>query len=241
MMGGSTPNIDRIATNGMIFMDHYAQASCTAGRAAFITGQYPIRVGLATVGLPGSEIGLSAEDPTLAELLKPLGYAAAQFGKNHLGDRDEHLPTAHGFDEFFWNLNHLDAGEYAKQYDFPKKPEVIKQFGFGQRGVVHCKANGDGTQEIEDKGPFGRERQRTMAAEFLVESKAVHPRRGEGGQAVLRVAQLDPHALPDQPAAGIRRQVRVRRVRRRDDADGRPGSVNSSTCSTNSELPTTRW
>ena len=171
MMGGSTPNIDRIANEGMIFMDHYAQASCTAGRAAFITGQYPIRVGLATVGLPGSEIGLSAEDPTLAELLKPLGYATAQFGKNHLGDRDEHLPTAHGFDEFFGILYHLNAGEYAEQYDFPKKPEVIKQFGFGQRGVVHCKANGDGTQKIEDKGPFGRERQRTLDAEFLVESK----------------------------------------------------------------------
>ena len=101
LMGGSTPNIDRIANEGMLFVDHYAQASCTAGRAAFITGQYPIRVGLATVGLPGSPLGLSKEDPTIAELLKPLGYATGQFGKNHLGDRDEHLPTAHGFDEFF--------------------------------------------------------------------------------------------------------------------------------------------
>ena len=101
MMAGETPNIDRIANEGMLFMDHYAQASCTAGRAAFITGQYPLRVGLSTVGLPGAPQGLSSEDPTLAEMLKPLGYRTGQFGKNHLGDRDEHLPTNHGFDEFF--------------------------------------------------------------------------------------------------------------------------------------------
>jgi arylsulfatase len=169
MMGGSTPNIDRIGREGMIFMDHYAQASCTAGRAAFITGQYPIRVGLATVGIPGGEQGLSKLDPTLANLLKPLGYATGQFGKNHLGDRDEHLPTGHGFDEFFGILYHLNAGEYPEQYDFPKKPEIAKLFA--QRGVIHSWANPDGTQKIEDKGPFGRERQRTLDAEFLVESK----------------------------------------------------------------------
>lgn len=171
MMGGSTPNIDRIAAEGMIFMDHYAQASCTAGRAAFITGQYPIRVGLATVGLPGSELGLQPEDPTLAEMLKPLGYATGEFGKNHLGDRDEHLPTAHGFDEFFGIPYHLNAGEYAEQHDFPQDPDVIERFGFGQRGAIHSWANGDGTQRIEDTGPFGRERQRTLDAEFLVEAK----------------------------------------------------------------------
>ena len=170
-MGGSTPNIDRIADGGMIFMDHYAQASCTAGRAAFITGQYPIRVGLATVGVPGSELGLSREDPTLAEMLKPLGYRCGQFGKNHLGDRDEHLPTMHGFDEFFGILYHLNAGEYAEEYDFPKDPAVIEQFGFGQRGVTHSWAIGDGSQRIVDKGPFGRERQRTLDTEFLTESK----------------------------------------------------------------------
>jgi arylsulfatase len=169
MMGGSTPNIDRIGKEGMIFMDHYGQASCTAGRAAFITGQYPIRVGLATVGLPGAEQGLNKADPTLANLLKPLGYATGQFGKNHLGDRDEHLPTAHGFDEFFGILYHLNAGEYPEQYDFPKKPEVAKQFA--QRGVIHSWAKPDGTQKIEDKGLFGRERQRTLDAEILVESK----------------------------------------------------------------------
>ncbi|MEL0166746.1 MAG: arylsulfatase [Pseudomonadaceae bacterium] len=169
MMGGTTPNIDRIANDGMIFMDHYAQASCTAGRAAFITGQYPIRVGLSTVGLPGSPIGLSKEDPTLAEMLKPLGYATGQFGKNHLGDLDEHLPTAHGFDEFYGILYHLNAGEYPEQYDFPKDPEVAKHFA--QRGVIHSWAQGNGQQKIEDLGPFGQERQRNLDQEVLVESK----------------------------------------------------------------------
>jgi arylsulfatase A-like enzyme len=169
MMGGSTPNIDSIADQGLIFMDHYAQASCTAGRAAFITGQYPIRTGLSTVGLPGSELGLSKEDPTLAEFLKPMGYATGLFGKYHMGDRDEHLPTAHGFDEFFGILYHLNAGEYVEQYDFPKDPEVAKQFA--QRGVVHAWAQAGGTQKIEDLGGFGQERQRTLDQETLVESK----------------------------------------------------------------------
>jgi arylsulfatase A-like enzyme len=171
MMGGSTPNIDSIAKQGMIFMDHYAQASCTAGRAAFITGQYPIRVGLSTVGLPGSPLGLSKEDPTLAEMLKPLGYTTGQFGKNHLGDLDEHLPTAHGFDEFFGILYHLNAGEYPEQYDFPKDPAVQEKFGLKQRGVIHSKAKPDGTQDIEDLGPFGQERQRNLDEEVLVQSK----------------------------------------------------------------------
>ncbi len=168
MMGGSTPNIDRIADEGMLFMDHYAQASCTAGRAAFITGQYPIRVGLATVGLPGAEQGMNAADPTLAELLKPLGYATGQFGKNHLGDRDEHLPTAHGFDEFFGILYHLNAGEYTELYDYPEDPSIL---GAPQRGIVHSWAEPDGTQRIEDKGGFGAERQKTLDWEILDESK----------------------------------------------------------------------
>ena len=169
LMGGSTPNIDRLAKEGMLFMDHYGQASCTAGRAAFITGQYPIRVGLSTVGLPGGEQGLSTKDPTLASLLKPLGYATGQFGKNHLGDRDEHLPTNNGFDEFMGILYHLNAGEYVEQYDFPKDPEVAKRFA--QRGVIHSWAQPDGKQKIEDKGPFGTERQRTIEQEILKESK----------------------------------------------------------------------
>ncbi len=171
MMGGSTPNIDRIAKEGMLFMDHYAQASCTAGRAAFITGQYPIRVGLATVGLPGAEQGLSTKDPTLATLLKPLGYATGQFGKNHLGDRDEHLPTNNGFDEFFGILYHLNAGEYPELYDYPKDPEMQKKMGLQQRGVIHSWAQRGGKQKIEDKGPFGQERQRTLEQEVLKESK----------------------------------------------------------------------
>ncbi|MCE4564502.1 arylsulfatase [Maribellus sp. CM-23] len=169
MMGGSTPNIDRIANEGMLFMDHYAQPSCTAGRAAFVTGQYPIRVGLATVGLPGAEQGMNEKDPTLATLLKPLGYATGQFGKNHLGDRDEHLPTNHGFDEFYGILYHLNAGEYTELYDFPKDPAVAKQFA--QRGVIHSWAQPDGTQKVEDDGPFGKERQKNLEWEILKESK----------------------------------------------------------------------
>jgi len=178
MMGGSTPNIDRIAKKGMLFMDHYAQASCTAGRAAFITGQYPIRVGLSTVGLPGSPLGIQKEDPTLAELLKPHGYATGQFGKNHLGDLDEHLPTAHGFDEFFGILYHLNAGEYPEQYDYPKDNPKFKQ-----RGVVHSWAAGKGgKQKVEDLGPFGRERQRHLDDEVMTESKRFIRDTVESGQ-----------------------------------------------------------
>ncbi|MGX1307092.1 arylsulfatase A-like enzyme [Amorphus suaedae] len=170
MMCCETPNIDRIAEDGMLFMDHYAQASCTAGRAAFITGQYPVRLGLSTVGLPGSPIGLQQEDPTLAEMLKPLGYATGQFGKNHLGDRDEHLPTAHGFDEFFGILYHLNAGEYVEQDDYPT--EAVEAAGLGQRGIIHSYAAKDGgAQRIEDLGNFGTERQKTLDQEVLDESK----------------------------------------------------------------------
>lgn len=171
MMCCGTPNIDRIANDGMLFMDHYAQASCTAGRAAFITGQYPLRVGLATVGLAGSPIGLQAEDPTLAEMLKPLGYRTAQFGKNHLGDLDEHLPTAHGFDEFYGILYHLNAGEYVEQDDYPT--ELFDQAGIKQRGVIHSYAAEDGgEQRIEDLGNFGREWQRTLDQDVLEQSKS---------------------------------------------------------------------
>jgi arylsulfatase A-like enzyme len=168
MMCCETPNIDRIADEGMLFMDHYAQASCTAGRAAFITGQYPLRTGLSTVGLPGAPQGLQPEDPTLAEMLKPLGYRTGQFGKNHLGDRDEHLPTAHGFDEFYGILYHLNAGEYVEQYDYPA--EALEQAGFAQRGIIHSRVTADGGQEIEDLGDFGQERQRNLDEEVLQES-----------------------------------------------------------------------
>jgi arylsulfatase A-like enzyme len=170
MMGGSTPNIDRIANEGLMFMDHYAQASCTAGRAAFITGQYPLRTGLSTVGLPGAKEGIQESDPTLATMLRDQGYATGQFGKNHLGDRDEHLPTNHGFDEFFGILYHLNAGEYPEQYDFPKDEQVQENLKLKQRGVIHSKVS-DGTQEVEDLGPWGRERQRNLDQEVLEESK----------------------------------------------------------------------
>src|SRR5512144_14554 len=128
MMGYRTPNIDRIAREGIIFTDSYGEQSCTAGRSAFITGQSVFRTGLSKVGLPGADLGLRKEDPTIAGVLKPLGYAAGQFGKNHLGDRDEHLPTAHGFDEFFGNLYHLNAEEEPENEDYPQNPEFRKKF-----------------------------------------------------------------------------------------------------------------
>ena len=136
MMGYRTPNIDRIANEGAIFTDYYGQQSCTAGRAAFITGQSPLRTGLLKVGLPAAKEGLSAKDPTIAELLKPQGYATGQFGKNHLGDRNEFLPTVHGFDEFFGNLYHLNAEDEPEHPDYPKNPAFRAQFG--PRGVMKC-------------------------------------------------------------------------------------------------------
>src|SRR5262249_32644056 len=129
MMGSHTPNIDRIAHEGMIFTDYYAEQSCTAGRAAFITGQSTFRTGNSKVGLPGAALGLQPQDPTIAELLKPLGYVCGQFGKNHVGDRNEFLPTVHGFDEFFGNLYHLNAEEEPENPDYPKNPEFKKKFG----------------------------------------------------------------------------------------------------------------
>ena len=165
IMGYRTPNIDRIAKEGCLFTDWYGQQSCTAGRAAFITGQSPIRTGLTKVGLPGAKIGLQAEDPTIAELLKPLGYVTGQFGKNHLGDRDEYLPTVHGFDEFFGNLYHLNAEQEPECPDYPKDPEFRKKFG--PRGVLHCWANPDGTQRIENTGALDTTRMQTIDEEFL--------------------------------------------------------------------------
>ena len=159
-MGYRTPNIDRIANEGVAFTDYYGQQSCTAGRAAFITGQNPIRTGLTKVGCRGPTLGLSAEDPTIAELLKPLGYATGQFGKNHLGDKDQFLPTVHGFDEFFGNLYHLNAEEEPEDPDYPKDPEFKKHFG--PRGVLHCKSDGKGGQTIEDTGPLTKKRMETI-------------------------------------------------------------------------------
>jgi arylsulfatase len=163
-MGYRTPNIDRLGNEGVAFTDYYGQQSCTAGRAAFITGQNPIRTGLTKVGMPGAPAGLHKEDPTIAELLKPLGYATAQFGKNHLGDKDEYLPTMHGFDEFFGNLYHLNAEEEPEDEDYPKNPEFKKRFG--PRGVLHCWADGKGGQTVEDTGPLTRERMQTIDDEI---------------------------------------------------------------------------
>jgi arylsulfatase A-like enzyme len=163
MMGYQTPNIDRIANEGMLFTDCYGEQSCTAGRSAFITGQSVFRTGLSKVGLPGADLGMRAEDPTIAELLKPLGYATGQFGKNHLGDKDEYLPTMHGFDEFFGNLYHLNAEEEPELRDYPPEKDFPNfRKNFGPRGVLHCYADGKGGQTIEDTGPLTKKRMETI-------------------------------------------------------------------------------
>jgi arylsulfatase len=156
VVGYRTPNIDRIAKEGMIFTDYYAEQSCTAGRSTFLTGQSTLRTGLSKVGLPGADLGLQKEDATVAELLKPLGYATGQFGKNHLGDKDEFLPTAHGFDEFFGNLYHLNAEEEPEDRNYPRDPEFRKRFG--PRGVLKASADG----KIEDTGPLTKKRMETI-------------------------------------------------------------------------------
>jgi len=197
-MGYTTPNLDRIGLEGIRFTDHYAQPSCTAGRAAFITGQYPIRSGMTTVGQPGDPLGLQAASPCLAEVLKEAGYATGHFGKNHLGDRNEHLPTAHGFDEFFGNLYHLNTQEESEQRDYQafgkKYSGDIETYEkkFGTRGVVHSLATGTddptvdprfgkvGKQKIEDTGPLTQERMKNFdageviprAKDFMKKAKA---------------------------------------------------------------------
>jgi arylsulfatase len=160
IMGYETPNIDRLAKEGGMFTDAYAQQSCTAGRASFILGQHPFRTGLLTIGMPGSEHGMPDWAPTIADLLKEQGYTSGQFGKNHLGDRDKHLPTNHGFDEFFGNLYHLNAEEEPETYYYPKDREFRKKFG--PRGVIHSYADG----RIEDTGPLTRKRMETVDEEF---------------------------------------------------------------------------
>ncbi len=160
MMGYKTPNIDRIASEGVAFTDYYAQQSCTAGRAAFIGGTVPVRTGMTKVGLPGAKEGWQKTDVTIATVLKGQGYATGQFGKNHQGDRDEHLPTMHGFDEFLGNLYHLNAEEEPENFDYPKDPAFRKKFG--PRGVIHSWANADGTQKVEDTGPLTKKRMETV-------------------------------------------------------------------------------
>ena len=172
VMGYKTPNIDRVAREGMMFTDYYAEQSCTAGRASFITGQSGLRTGMTKVGLPGAATGLQKEDPTIAEMLKPLGYATGQFGKNHLGDRNEYLPTVHGFDEFYGNLYHLNAEEEPELPDYPKDPAFLAKFG--PRGVMDCKASDKddatvdprfgkvGRQVCKDTGPLTKKRMETI-------------------------------------------------------------------------------
>src|SRR3954453_22484353 len=172
LMGYKTPNIDRVAREGMMVTDYYAEQSCTAGRASFITGQSGLRTGMTKVGLPGAKAGLKKEDPTIAEILKPLGYATGQFGKNHLGDRNEFLPTVHGFDEFYGNLYHLNAEEEPELPDYPK--DLAFRAKYGPRGVMDCKATEKddptvdgrfgkvGRQTIKDTGPLTKKRMETI-------------------------------------------------------------------------------
>src|SRR5262245_23397933 len=176
VMGYKTPNIDRLASEGARFTDWYGQQSCTAGRAALITGQSPIRTGLTKVGLPGADIGLSNKDPSVAEFMKQLGYATGQFGKNHLGDKDEFLPTKHGFDEFFGNLYHLNAEEEPENPDYPKSPEFKKKFG--PRGVLKCTADG----KIQDTGPLTKKRMETVDEEFLAAALDFVDRQHKAGK-----------------------------------------------------------
>jgi len=192
MMGYRTPNIDRIAKEGALFTDWYGQQSCTAGRAAFITGQSPIRTGLTKVGLPGATLGLGPDDPSVADVLKSLGYATGQFGKNHLGDRNEHLPTVHGFDEFFGNLYHLNAEEEPENPDYPKDPNFRKKFG--PRGVLRCTATDKddasvdpqfgrvGKQKIENTGALNTKRMETIDEEFLAAAKDFIQRQHKTGK-----------------------------------------------------------
>src|SRR5512139_2353801 len=184
MMGGRTPNIDRLANEGALWTDYYGQQSCTAGRAAFILGQTPFRTGLLKVGMPGAKQGIQDKDPTIAELLKPLGYITAQVGKNHLGDRNEYLATVHGFDEFFGNLYHLNAEEEPERYDYPSEkdfPNFRKMAG--PRGVIHSWAQEEddpaeeprwgrvGKQRIQDTGPLTKKRMETCDDEFMTAAK----------------------------------------------------------------------
>ncbi|MCX7392601.1 MAG: arylsulfatase [Planctomycetales bacterium] len=192
LMGYRTPNIDRVAKEGMIFTDYYAEQSCTAGRASFITGQHGMRTGMTKVGLPAATLGLRKEDPTIAEMLKPLGYATAQIGKNHLGDRNEFLPTVHGFDEFYGNLYHLNAEEEPELPDYPKDPAFRAKYG--PRGVMDCKASDKddettdsrfgkvGKQIIKDTGPLTKKRMETIDDDIADRSVDFIKRQAKAGQ-----------------------------------------------------------
>ena len=206
MMGYRTPNIDRVANEGGLFTDYYSQQSCTAGRACFITGQNPIRTGLTKVGMPGATVGLQPEDPTIAEMLKPQGYATGQFGKNHLGDRNEFLPTVHGFDEFFGNLYHLNAEEEPELPDYPKDPEVQSNVRSARRAALQSDRQGR-----PDRRPALGARRKTDDRRYRSAHQEAHGNHrrgdhrsrarvdgeaGEGRSAVLPLVQLHRDALP---------------------------------------------
>ena len=180
MMGYMTPNIDRIAKEGVSFTDYYGQQSCTAGRAAFLGGNVPVRTGMTKVGLPGAKEGWQKTDVTIAAVMKGMGYATGQFGKNHQGDRDEHLPTNHGFDEFMGNLYHLNAEEEPENRDYPKNPEFRKKFG--PRGVIKSKADGKGGQTIEDTGPLTKKRMETIDDETVAAATDFIQRQQKAGK-----------------------------------------------------------
>ena len=204
IMGVQTPNIDRIGKEGLRLTSFYAQPSCTAGRAAFITGQLPVRTGLTTVGTPGSPAGLQKEDITLAEILKTHGYATAQFGKNHLGDLEEHLPHRHGFDEFWGNLYHLNGNEDLEDPDRPTNPEFRKKFD--PRGIVSGTADGP----TKDEGPLTVKRMETFDDEVARQVAGLPRSPRQGRQALLPLAQLDPPACLHSPEGGSRRASRAR-------------------------------
>ncbi len=212
-MMGRTPSIDRIAAEGMLFTDHYGQPSCTAGRAAFIMGQLPIRTGMTTIGIPGSTRGIPKSDPTLAEVLKSQGYATAQFGKNHLGDRNEFLPTVHGFDEWFGNLYHLNAEEEPEELDYPGQKNPAYKQKFGPRGVLHTWATD--ADDATTRSEIRPRRQAEDPGHRRAHSQAhgdvrrgghrrdleVAGRQWQGRQAVLRLVQhdRDPRVVASQP------------------------------------------
>ena len=228
VMGYRTPNIDRVANEGMIFTDYYGEQSCTAGRSSFITGQSVFRTGLSKVGLPGADLGLRAEDPTIATLLKARGYATGQFGKNHLGDKNEFLPTLHGFDEFFGNLYHLNAEEEPEDEDYPKDPAFRAKFG--PRGVLHTFATDTddptvdprfgkvGKQTIDDTGPLTKKRMETVDDETVDRRARFHRPPDQGRQAVLRLVERNAYAFPHPCRRQGSRHFGSGRIFRRDGA-----------------------
>ena len=235
-MGYRTPNIDRIGKEGAVFTDWYGQQSCTAGRAAFITGQSPIRTGLTKVGLPGAELGLGPQDPSVADVMKSLGYATGQFGKNHLGDRNEHLPTVHGFDEFFGNLYHLNAEEEPENPDYPKDPRSAEKFG--PRGVLKCKASermirrsirrSAGLASRPSKTPA---RWTPSAWRRWTRNSSPRPRisssaSSKAGSTVVLLFQLNADAHLHASETGIAGQDRTRPLSRRHGRDSTATSAN---------------